>query len=115
MAKSKSETSPSTTTTPAPAPTMPDAGEILEVTCPGCQGAGRKTDASWTRWREELARAQDEGKPPPRPPFQLEWTPCPECSGHGLVPTGAGGQLLDFIRRHLNLIPPPQPDPARIN
>jgi hypothetical protein len=34
---------------------------------------------------------------------------CPKCKGHKVAPTEAGRQLLDFVKRRLNLSEPEAP------
>lgn len=49
------------------------ATDDLEAACPKCERSG-----------------------------EIEGTPCPACSGKGVILTAQGYTLLDFIQKHLN-------------
>jgi hypothetical protein len=51
----------------------------LETACAMCAGKGG--------WRRE----------------DDSWAICPDCNGHRLVPTDFGRELLDFIRKNLEM------------
>lgn len=62
---------------------------ILEEPCDACGGTG-------------------DG--PPGKPYEMRASlSCPKCKGHKVAPTEAGRQVLDFLKRRLNLSEPEAP------